>query len=69
MAYAGTTSVAGTGLRTGGLLATIKTALQRRALYRQTLNELGALSCRELSDLGLTRATLRQAARTAAYGN
>ena len=37
-------------------------------LYRQTFDELRQLSPRELEDLGLNRATLRQAAHEAAYG-
>lgn len=37
--------------------------------YRRTLNELGALSDRELADLGLTRGNLRSVAHGAAYGN
>jgi uncharacterized protein YjiS (DUF1127 family) len=37
-------------------------------LYRRTLNELQDLSPRELADLGLNRAMLRQAAFDAVYG-
>jgi uncharacterized protein YjiS (DUF1127 family) len=39
--------------------------LRRARLERQTYAELSALSDRELDDLGLTRATLREAARRA----
>ncbi|MEE4117924.1 MAG: DUF1127 domain-containing protein [Paracoccaceae bacterium] len=39
--------------------------LRRARLERQTYAELSALSDRELDDLGLTRATLREAARSA----
>lgn len=37
-------------------------------LYRRTLDELQALSARELADLGLNRSMLRQAAFEAVYG-
>ena len=40
--------------------------LRRARLERQTYAELSELSDRELDDLGLTRATLREAARRAA---
>jgi len=41
--------------------------LRQRRLYRQTIAELGALSDRELNDLGLNRATISAAARNAVY--
>ncbi|KUP91700.1 DUF1127 domain-containing protein [Tritonibacter horizontis] len=37
-------------------------------VYRETLNELNALSGRELADLGLNRSMLKRAALDAAYG-
>lgn len=37
-------------------------------VYRRTLNELAALSPRELADLGLHRSMLRRIALEAAYG-
>jgi uncharacterized protein YjiS (DUF1127 family) len=37
-------------------------------LYRRTLDELQALSARDLADLGLNRSMLRQAAFEAVYG-
>jgi uncharacterized protein YjiS (DUF1127 family) len=36
--------------------------------YRQTYEELEALSDRELADLGLSRHSIRDVAREAAYG-
>ncbi len=37
-------------------------------LFRRTLAELGDLGDRELSDLGLTRGAVREAARSSVYG-
>lgn len=37
-------------------------------LYNRTLSELRGLSARELSDLGLSQASLRSAAYDAVYG-
>lgn len=37
-------------------------------LYRRTLGELQALSQRELDDLGISRASLRETAWNATYG-
>jgi uncharacterized protein YjiS (DUF1127 family) len=42
--------------------------LRRARLERQTFAELSELTDRELDDLGLTRANLREAARRAAAG-
>ena len=41
----------------------------RYMMYRRTLNELAALSDRELADLGLNRSGLRRMAYQAAYEN
>ncbi len=38
-------------------------------LYRRTLNELQAMSARDLTDLGLHREELRQVALDAVYGD
>lgn len=38
-------------------------------VYRETLNELNALSGRELADLGLNRSMLKRIALEAAYGD
>lgn len=37
--------------------------------YRQTVNELGRMSDRELSDLGIGRADIRSVARSAVRAN
>ena len=41
---------------------------QKRRLFARTLRELSSLTDRELSDLGLSRASLRAAAHEAVYG-
>ncbi|RLJ59071.1 uncharacterized protein DUF1127 [Litoreibacter meonggei] len=40
----------------------------KNRLYRETLDELQALSSRELADLGMSRANLKSIAHEAAYG-
>ncbi|ETX13061.1 hypothetical protein OCH239_13695 [Roseivivax halodurans JCM 10272] len=55
------------GARFETLTANWRTALERRRVYKQTLNELSALSNRELADLGLHRSQLRGIAWQAAY--
>lgn len=50
------------------IIGSIKSAIARRRLFNQTMNELNSLSVRELNDLGLTRTSIRSAAREAAYG-
>ena len=65
MAHALTNSAPVNGL---GLIDRARTAIAQYRSYRQTLTELDALSNRELADLGLTRALIRDAARTSAYG-
>lgn len=47
----------------------VKIALRRRAVHRQTLRELNALSPRDLQDLGLHKADIARIAREAAYGH
>ncbi|WP_110806435.1 DUF1127 domain-containing protein [Rhodobacter capsulatus] len=49
-------------------MASIREALARRKVYRQTLAELRSLSNRELSDLGMHRSMLTRIALEAAYG-
>lgn len=41
---------------------------RKRAAWRDTRDQLAALSDRELDDLGLTRLDIDRAARTAVYG-
>ncbi|ETD84088.1 DUF1127 domain-containing protein [Rhodobacter capsulatus] len=49
-------------------LTSIREALARRKVYRQTLAELRSLSNRELNDLGMHRSMLTRIALEAAYG-
>ena len=51
-----------------GLRATLAQRLNQYRAYRRTLSELGQLSDRELSDLGLHRSQIRDTATEAAYG-
>jgi uncharacterized protein YjiS (DUF1127 family) len=41
--------------------------IERRRVYNQTLFELNNLTDRDLSDLGLSRGTIAEVAREAAY--
>ncbi len=55
----------------GGLFAALNKlteAMQRRRVYRTTVNELSALSDRDLSDLGLSRASSHKRSRTYVKG-
>lgn len=54
--------------RLQGLFAQLREANVRRALYNQTRRELAALSDRDLSDLGFSRADIPDVAHRAAYG-
>jgi uncharacterized protein YjiS (DUF1127 family) len=65
MAHALTNTAAVNGL---GLIDRARNAVAQYRTYRQTVNELEALSNRELADLGLSRALIRDIARTSAYG-
>lgn len=59
-----------TGLRARMLKAIQRMQEQRarRAVYQQTIRELGALSSRELDDLGISRSMITRMAHDAAYG-
>ena len=59
---------AGLAERVAGMVASIREARRRRAVYNQTLRELRALSNRELADLGLERSMITRVALEAAYG-
>lgn len=72
MAYANTTTntaLNGLSGRINALVADLRDRLARRRLYKQTRNELVALSDRELADLGLHRSMLNRIAWQAAYEN
>lgn len=56
------------GDRLAEIRADLTEAWRAHRVYRQTLNELQALSDRELADLGLSRSALRSVALEAAYG-
>ena len=58
----------GLGDRFAAALASVKEAARRRAVYRQTLRELNALSTRDLHDLGIDVSMIGRIAREAAYG-
>lgn len=70
MAYVTTASFAhpSRARRNPGLIGALKTAIARRRLYSATLAELSQLNDRELSDLGISRLSISQVAREAAYG-
>lgn len=70
MAYVNSTRTARFGLsdRIAATVASVKLALQRRAIFQRTLHELNALSDRDLADLGLDRSQIRSIAREAASG-
>jgi len=42
--------------------------LERRRVYRRTLDELHSLNSRDLADLGIDRSMIRSLALEAAYG-
>ncbi|WP_128253556.1 DUF1127 domain-containing protein [Falsirhodobacter deserti] len=63
------THITNEGFRFGNVFSALKASMQRRAIYRQTVAELNALSSRDLGDLGLDRSSIRAVAYKAAYGN
>ncbi|MDF3414140.1 DUF1127 domain-containing protein [Sulfitobacter sp. M57] len=65
MAYLTSTSATGTSFadRASAAFQNIVTSYKQHRLYRETFNELSALSNRELADLGLNRSNLQQIAR------
>ena len=70
MAFANTTRAArhAYGDRIATWLDSLRTAMARRAIYRQTVRELRALSDKELTDLGLDRTMITRMALEAAHG-
>ncbi|MCS5601933.1 MAG: DUF1127 domain-containing protein [Paracoccus sp. (in: a-proteobacteria)] len=63
-------NVAETGLRTRLLNAVqrMQENRARRAVYRQTVRELNALTARDLDDLGINRSMITRLAHEAAWG-
>ncbi|MBU2891054.1 DUF1127 domain-containing protein [Celeribacter halophilus] len=53
----------------GGLFKALAERVARYRVYRETLLELSGLDDRDLSDLGLSRASIKAVAYEAAYGN
>ncbi len=70
MTYVNSTRVARNGLidRLMAARTTFLGALAQRRLYATTVRELAALSDRELADLGISRLSISDVAREAAYG-
>ena len=70
MAYVNTTRLQTSTLhgRIAALIAGIRAQAQRRRIFTRTLRELESLSDRDLADLGMHRLSIRDVARTAAYG-
>ncbi len=70
MAYVNNSRAASLGLtdRLGALLATFKSYQAQRRIYAQTVRELSGLTERELTDLGISRLSIEDIARIAAYG-
>jgi len=52
-----------------GFLDALLVKFVRYRLYRQTVNELSALTSRDLADLGLNRSEIKRVAYQAAYEN
>lgn len=51
-----------------GIVARLRSAFADYRLYLATIDELAQLSDRELADLGLHRASIRDVARQSVYG-
>ncbi len=68
MAYLTTTSATDTSFtaRATAAFQHVVASYKQHRLYRETFNELSALSNRELADLGLHRSNLQQVARESA---
>jgi uncharacterized protein YjiS (DUF1127 family) len=70
MAYVNTTRMARKGAldRLLVLKDAVVTAVRQRRVYTHTVAELNALTDRELADLGMSRMSIHDIAREAAYG-
>lgn len=53
--------------RIADVFANLRQDMANNRMYRRTLRELGALSDRELNDLGLCRSSIRDVAARAVY--
>lgn len=71
MAYVNSSRAVSVSLsdRLAGVVSVLRSAMNRRRVYAQTLAELNAMSDRDLADLGLSRDLIATVAREAAYGN
>ena len=71
MAYVSTQKVSNVtvGERIGAFASGFGKKIGEYRLYRRTLNELQAMSARDLADFGLHRDQLTQVARDAVYGD
>jgi len=56
------------GARLRAMLTRMSEDRARRALYSRTVQELNALTDRDLADLGICRLQIEDVAREAAYG-
>lgn len=54
--------------RIAGVYRAIQETRQRNRVYRQTQRELGSLTDRDLTDLGIHRSMISRVAHEAAYG-
>lgn len=70
MTYVNNSRTASLGLadRFATLVATVKANAAKRRIYVQTVRELNILTDRELTDLGISRLSIEDVARMAAYG-
>lgn len=70
MAYVNSSRTASLGIaeRALNIVKSVRTAIERRRVYNQTVRELRALSSRELADLGLHPSMITRVALEAAYG-
>ncbi|MFW8635074.1 DUF1127 domain-containing protein [Cribrihabitans pelagius] len=70
MAYSTLSAPAASGfsLRLRTAVSGLAQTWRQRMEYKRTVNELRALSDRELSDIGLHRSAIRGIARTQVYG-
>jgi uncharacterized protein YjiS (DUF1127 family) len=70
MAYVNNSRAVSLGLadRFAAYVATVKMNAAKRRIYEKTVRELNVLTDRELTDLGISRLSIEDVARVAAYG-